>query len=156
MEEMPESDVTVKLDLPIFEDVPANLDQFVILSSQGHFIEAEQLYQSHLEPHEAWFSVVIEYTLHLLRIYDLPKLRDYLKRITEHNEVYSSKENLFLQDVARLMPRSLEPHRALKFQKVDNSFVEDGILKIIALLLSDSPDNIDVSTLLEQLYYIHN
>jgi len=86
-----------KMAMPIIEDVPANLDQFVLMSHQGHFIEADQLYEKYLKHHEAWFDIVVEYAEHLLRLWDPPRLEIFCERvINERSWQYSPDEHHLL------------------------------------------------------------
>jgi len=65
----PSSDRSVnllKMELDIVEDVPAELEEFILLVRLRRFKEARELYKQNLKPHEGFFPVLAEFADMLL------------------------------------------------------------------------------------------
>jgi len=54
-------DASDTLNLVLEEDIPANLDYYVLLSRKGYFKDADQFFDVHLKKHSGWFPIIWEY-----------------------------------------------------------------------------------------------
>jgi hypothetical protein len=91
--EEPSEDMTLHISLPIYEDIPANVDHFVSLSRQGYFIEADTFYQDFLATHARQVFIALEYARHLLRQWNCPALRTFAAETLENISLDSSEDS---------------------------------------------------------------
>ena len=67
----------VSFDVHVYEDVGAELDEFVLLNHAGDYQAAQRLYQECLAKHSAWFPIAAEYADCLLRQGDFIALQTF-------------------------------------------------------------------------------
>jgi hypothetical protein len=102
---MTTSDLMLSESLPLIDDLPANLDQFVLLSRQGFYLEAEEYYSECLSAHGVHRFVLAEYVTHLIRQWNIPSLRalSHSLRVDPHPSM-SDNKLVLLPDALRDFP----------------------------------------------------
>jgi len=154
------SDRIFTVEVEVAEDIPANLDQFILLSRQGHVADAERFYEKFLADHKGWFAIVLEYALHLTRLRGPEDLEHFL----EHVDVarYSPEERKVIRWMNAwacnkkqefLSKRSLEGRDSndsilsvppdLSTSSVDYTTLTD---EVVSLLEKQDPTELDVRT----------
>ena len=105
----PDEDAKVTVDFEIEEDVEAELSEFVRLSYNGLFSEAERNFRKCLSSHQNLFPVAAEYGDFLLR----QEWFEYLSMFTSSRRLVSRAMFAFLRPscMSNTSRRSILPHR---------------------------------------------
>ena len=75
------SDHVIQLEFDIEEDIPGELEDFVLQSRLGAFRTAQELFEANLKPHLRFFPVVAEYADFLLEQQSFRQLLDFVLRL---------------------------------------------------------------------------
>lgn len=143
-------DPRLTIELDIRDDIPADLDHFILLSRKGFFTEAEDFYADNLSRHIAFGAIRIEYALHLLRQGSFYSLRTFVTQKSldvNHDRREEARLFIILEKISNSKLK-VDGRTDVLFRRVDDQTLKNELMKLLA---KDDPDDLDVR--ISQLYH---